>query len=250
MLNLLDSGNLLTTSLLATTLFAAVLAYLRNAPNTIFIWIKSQFTVSIIISEKTSAYEWVSYWLNAHPYTKKARRLELITKYEDDDEWNPQHKDKPNRPTIVFTPAKGQHLLSYKGRYIWLNHSAENVPQGTMQQKQSRNYELSVTGRDQSFLRELLNEIMLFALPEGEPATFVTCSAYGSWNNTITKKPRSRNSVILPENTLNNVIDDIKEFLTKTMDRIDVLFQFVVVICFKEYLALVKHPLLWLLLVN
>jgi len=83
-------------------------------------YLKSSTTITLEINSKDESYQWFIEWMAQHPYSKQATQLSLETAY-DSESGTPQN----NRPKIILTPCVGNHLLMYKGKYIWLNRNRD-----------------------------------------------------------------------------------------------------------------------------
>jgi chaperone BCS1 len=232
-------NNPFASGLVFTTLIAAILAYARNVPKKLLAYFWTQFAVCAEIKSTDPAFSWIAMWLDHQPYSKKTRRLSVQTYYKSDDNEDDGpcafdvagNRRKKNRPKILFTPATGQHIFWYKGRFIWLSRSQTNAGNGQgggggggggSSGFQLENFYLWVLGRKQTVIREILKEAMQMAMPEGSPETWVIPSAEGRWQGAVRRKPRTRDSVILDGSDLDYLVTDASNFL-KNKDWYDAL---------------------------
>lgn len=216
--------NQFASGLLLTTILAACLAYMRNLPLRLWNWLWSQFAVCAEVKNSDPSFNWISMWLDQQPYSKKVRRLTLYTYHKDDDDDDddifvdsPTARRKKNRPRVLFTPSAGDHIFWYKGRLVWLSRAkSEATPNngslpGMLPERES--FHIWVLGRDQAIIRDIVNDAMALALPDGVPETCVIPSSDGRWQSAIHRRPRSTASVILEEGVINSLVEDAKKFL-------------------------------------
>jgi chaperone BCS1 len=215
--------NQFVVGMMFTTILAATLAYMRNVPQRLWSYFWAQFAVSAEVKNTDPAFNWLAVWLDQQPYSKKTRRLTVYTHHKDDDDDDSDYdvigRKKKSRPRVLFTPAPGEHLFFYKGKLVWLSRiksdaAASNNPvSGTNTQLERESFMIWVLGRSQQLLREIIQDAMDLALPEGSPETCVIPSVDGRWQSAIHRRPRTKGSVILENNGLEGLIDDAQKFL-------------------------------------
>lgn len=220
--------NQFAAGMLLTTLLAGSLAYLRNVPTYLVQLFWRQFSVTVEVRSIDTAFQWINIWLDEHPYSKYARNIAASTYYPRDREAEDFDYDsfagngpvtRRNRPRILFTPAKGEHLLWYHGRPLWLSRTrAAQEPNGrgsTGTSVERESITISVLGRDQAPIRALLYDAMQLAMPAEQPETVIIASAEGRWGTPVRRKPRTSSTVILEVGVLDKLINDAKVFLTR-----------------------------------
>lgn len=187
-----------------------ILALARDIPKRLFIWLKSQVTIMVVVTNSDTCFNWLTLWLNEHPYTKKARRLAVSTQQRS-------RKDEDGTPVkIIFSPSPGNHFLSYKGKWIWLSRVRKDPVANNMASFMERPEEFTFTmfGRDQQVIRELINEAHEVMLAQQQKGASVFTHTWSYWTKLRCYEPRPFESVILPGNMAEEILEDIKEFLT------------------------------------
>lgn len=184
----------------------AVMATLRQLPTQAAQWIRSRFTVSIQIVDRDPMFEWTKVWLDAHPYSKKARSLMCALERSDDEEFSAESR-------MLFTPAHGTHLLRHKGRWLRL-HYGEEKPAGqeapVRGARAPETITLTMLGTTQKPLRDLVAEITSFAsAAQQKSRAYISCG--GWWSRLRNFEPRRIETVDLPvadESLICSAIDD------------------------------------------
>lgn len=173
----------------------AVMAMLRRVPSDIVHWIKSRFTVSLMIIDRDPLFEWTKIWLDAHPYSRKARNL-ICSLHRDEDEGYSLDS------RMLFAPAFGRHFFRHKGRFVWLEYNkdkpqAEGASIGP-NSKTPETMTLTIIGTKQKAIRELAAEISSFASKEQQQTVRAYISRSGWWSRLHTFQPRRFETVYLP----------------------------------------------------
>jgi len=174
-----------------------------------FVWqkIKARFIVTLEVNSRDPSYAWLYEWLNVQPYTTKTRRLTVETTYY-------QHGEGDNRPKILFIPALGSHLLTYKTRWVWMTRTqVESVTDPAAIGGVLENITLTTFGKDISFVKSIIYDAMTMALKKEKGKTTVFANGGGSWAKTAQKDIRPMVSVVLDEGIKSLLLDDICTFL-------------------------------------
>jgi hypothetical protein len=98
----------------ALMVMGALMALCRRVPFTVWNWLRLRFSVTVEILNSDPVFDWMSEWLDAHPYSKRATRLTVSTKAALGED--------AARP-VIFTPAPGNHFFIYKRR-LWCGSTA------------------------------------------------------------------------------------------------------------------------------
>src|SRR5271156_2587568 len=150
-----------------------VLALARNIPLQIWGWMKRRVTISVAITNADPCFDWLIFWLNEHPYTKKARRLVVstqkgVTSKEEDIAYDEGYGDSSVR--IIFSPSPGNHFLSYKNKWIWLRRGRKDaVPSNggnLFSLMRPEEFTFTMMGRNQQVIRELIQEAYALLLAQ------------------------------------------------------------------------------------
>lgn len=209
--------------LLVTGFVAGLLAYLRNVPHQLWSWFWLWACVRVEVRSQDQAFDWLTQWLEAHPYSRRTRRLRCTTQnahHSDHDScYDADIVDVPrkrDRPRIIFSPAPGSHVFMYRGRPVWLSRTKqealnEKVIVNGMHEREE--YDIWIFGRSQSLARQLIQDAMDLALPEDKIETIVYMSIDSTWRLVMRRKPRPIASVILEPGILEKVLADAEAFL-------------------------------------
>lgn len=203
----------------------ALMAYLRRAPGQLGAIIKRQFIVSVDVTSNDPIFNWLSIWLDQHPYSKRARCLTASLKR---DHYNNVISSTPVRatatgpdtpgPEVIFTPAPGIHLMFYRNRLLWLSRERkETNPNGNNEFSflYRETYSIRVLGHKQDVIRALIEDARQCALAQMKNEVEVFISCYGGWRRLNQYAPRPLSSVILPDDLSNSIVAQIRDFKGK-----------------------------------
>jgi chaperone BCS1 len=173
-------------------------------------WTRFQYMwmVSVEISSRDHAHSWILEWLHEQPCTKKSRRLALETTYD-------KTEDGDSKPRLIFFPSIGNHLLCYKGRWVWLQRTRDESTADFATGSAQETMTLTTFGRDRQLIRELITEAMSFVLKKEEGKTVVYTPMNGTWVKFgAPRASRPLNSVVLNAGVAENILDDILKFFS------------------------------------
>lgn len=216
---------------LLLTFTASIIALARSLPGRVWNKIKEQFVVTVTVTNTDPLFDWITLWLNDHPYSRKTRRLlaSTVANYEagnsepatvtptvpcDGDE-------EAKRPKLLLSPAKGHHFFKYKGTLLWLDRGEGGAPTESGNQKsgshsfrfREENYTLRVFGRSQTALRNLLEEVIGRAVAFQAKKISAFVGVYSHWRRLRTFTPRKLDSVILPEGVAERILQRLRDFI-------------------------------------
>lgn len=185
----------------------AAMALLRNIPVKLWYWLKDQFCVTLTVFDADPIFESLVAWLDAHPYSKRTRRLSVSTLRDDDAEASER---------ILFSPGTGNHLLRHNGRLVWLNRNRDTAPAAPGQRGRAMPIEtitLTVLGRSQQALREILGNSAELLSQRQQERVSVYLSEYGYWKRLKGTRKRPLESVVLPAGVTEKIAADVQKFL-------------------------------------
>ncbi len=196
--------------------FGGLLATLRKIPEKLWDWTKGRFSVTVHVTSDSPVFEWLTLWLDEHPYSKKARRLkagiERRKMYDDGG-----MVEAIGWPRIIISPAHGDHFFRYKRRFVWLNRSKMESKGAQPLEKmfqQAEEYTITVIGKNQSVIRELLEDAKAVAKVKQQQEERVYISRKDWWEKLTGYVPRPLESVILPDGGSEEIMTDVRAFLT------------------------------------
>eukprot|EP00163_Fabomonas_tropica_P028457 TRINITY_DN5798_c0_g1_i2.p1 TRINITY_DN5798_c0_g1~~TRINITY_DN5798_c0_g1_i2.p1 ORF type:complete len:512 (-),score=87.73 TRINITY_DN5798_c0_g1_i2:220-1755(-) len=174
--------------------------------------VRRNVTIRVEISSKDPAYEWITYWLTEHPYSKTVTDVSVLSKVER----NNTGGDAPARPKLSFIPAAGRHLLTHRGKWVWLSrkvHKKQGVTSGNSKDPQET-ITLTMLGRSRCSITALITDAMNMYVDRDRSCTVVFVGdQYGGWRRSRSRPKRSLESVILQGTLGEDVLADAKSFL-------------------------------------
>lgn len=179
----------------------SLLGYVRNIPRYISSWFERVFTCSLHVAnmDDPETFDVVRKWLAQLDKVKNTRNVTGVL----DGSW-------------VLTPAPGSYFFVFEGRPTWLYRSRKD-PQSDLK-SQSLKYQESISirmlTRNHNIILQLCETIKKFSntltIPEGSMKIYAI--DYGSWYSKGIRTGRPLESVILPDNQMERVVDDLENF--------------------------------------
>ena len=202
----------------------AIAAYARNAPANLWQYIRRKIVMELHITQRDDCFEWVVGWLAAQPYTRDvAMSLSVTSDRGSNDSPAPapvsinssSNADR-TRPRIVLSPSKGEHLMTYRGRLMWISRSDPPPSAGDdyMGYKRETLTILLLT-RQRDLARQFIEECRDFSWPPEDDRVSMYRVQYDGWTQFAKRQPRPLSSVVLREGLLADIIADVKRFITR-----------------------------------
>ncbi|HWG45210.1 MAG TPA: AAA family ATPase [Gemmataceae bacterium] len=209
---------------LVLMLVGGALYYLKQLPGRIYNFLERFFILKMEVLDEDESYQWMQVWL-----ADKLRRtlsVSVVTKRNRPDESGETEAEKDaNRPTVYFVPAVGTYFFWYKRRFVTLSRDRQENAAGPsllagsgggdakslLRNKES--FTLRIFSRNRDLARQLIEECRDKALPE-DGRMDIRIPTYGYWALGTRIKPRALDSVILDGNQAEELLIDMKEFLT------------------------------------
>lgn len=190
-------------------LFGSGIALMRNLPVKLMNLLMRQFTVTVDVVSGDALFGWLSTWLDAHPYSKSARRVTASSSNKSGD----PARSPTGSPRVLFTPAPGNHLLWLGRRPIWLSRDRKEQPVGREGWSfLQETIELRMIGRDPNAARKILEDARDLAYRD-DPTVGVYVCRWGEWHRIYEAAPRPLDTVILPAGVLEDITADAEAFL-------------------------------------
>jgi chaperone BCS1 len=182
---------------------AALLAYARSWPKTIWGWIVYHSTVEIDIPEGSEAFKWVDRWLSQHHYSeKRARRLTASS----------TRRGNESIPHVV--PAPGRHYMFEGGRFVITRRIRQALETANHSGKAyTESISLRVIGRSRTPALKILDKAFSMADKPKDDVAINYCDDYGGWFKLSEKRPRPISSIVLPGDLRDKIVDDARQFL-------------------------------------
>ena len=185
------SGNQFASGGMLLMALGAVGASLRKVPAIIWAHMVRQGTISVTIVDGIPPFDWCKEWYVEQEHCKRSRRIDMA-------------------PTSEFVLAPGKHWFFYKGRPLWVEFT-RTTDDHNVSGKRLESFTLTTVGRSQSYFRDLTKELWLShsRREEEKPALFIRDNG---WDEIGSYKPRLLNTVILPQEQKDRVINDLEQF--------------------------------------
>lgn len=182
-------------------LIGGVAAYLRGIPLAIWKFTKHQTTMSMTITDASSAFSWFRWWFQTHPKAAKIRQVDAYTPYSNGE------------TRAILGPAPGHHWFWYQGRPVWIEFTRKEEKQ-MFGSSRTESFVLTTLGRDQKFFQDLLKNLQDTheELTKDKPRLFVL--GRENWEEIEDYFPRMLESVILPPVLKTDVVADVQSFLS------------------------------------
>jgi chaperone BCS1 len=169
---------------------------------------RDRIVTTIDITNQDRVFYWLESWMSEHAGESKNRSYSVTAK----------HSDAGNNqdPNIKLTPAPGLHFFKYKGRRFWMTRHREKA------QASGRNgannswietFSISTLGGNKEMVYNMVMD--MYRSHQKFNKTSVTVkvhSSYGEWRDVADKPFRHADSIILPGNQMQEILDDLNTF--------------------------------------
>jgi len=115
---------------------------------------------------------------------------------------------------IILSPILGDHLMTFRGKWLWLvrsRESSDHDPSSSTGFLEMMTISCFSIWNDKEFLLDLLRDARRVALANSN-FTNIYDHIHGEWRLQIKCPPRPMDSVILKEGLKEEIIEDIKNF--------------------------------------
>lgn len=171
-------------------------------------FIRRRMTISMDIRDQ-DAFVALERWLHKTQYAKECRKLQVSSSW------------KKNVLTFLFTPGRGNHFFRHDKHWYWLERGLEDSDVTSLGRRSDSHAQKQETftirsyGRDVSRLKAIMVESEVLANEDKEQgvATFFL-NSWGDWRSGGLTARRKLETVILPEGIKEELVTDIKEFLS------------------------------------
>ncbi|KAG5493150.1 hypothetical protein GH5_01887 [Leishmania sp. Ghana 2012 LV757] len=188
-------------------------AFGRQASVMLQALMRRKLVVSLEVSNRDSAYEWMLRWLS-NQKTFKVQQMSVLTRTASFD----YSSSDRMRAECLFGPCPNQrHYFFYEGRPLTLTRRRrDNVSPGYSDDI-FETLEFTTIGTSATVLQNIVKEAQKFAEQEDSDHTVVYMNGGNSW--TRQSRPRSRRaieSVVLPNGMSEFILGDVKKFLSSS----------------------------------
>ena len=215
----IGQNNFLTGGL-ALMIIGGSMALLRRLPAEIWGFLVRRCSISVEIPDRDPAFRWVQCWLAEQRFARRARNLSLTTTWvshdpDPDVDADPAYSyssGKLSEARFVLSPAPGMHVLMYRKHLIVLQRIRRDLESGGPLAFQET-LNLQILGGDRRMVEDLLRETHRAAMPGIPGLNVLTATRHGCWGVSSWRPKRPLESIVLPDNLLEELLTDLREFL-------------------------------------
>eukprot|EP00201_Polytomella_parva_P012687 CAMPEP_0175059870 /NCGR_PEP_ID=MMETSP0052_2-20121109/12675_1 /TAXON_ID=51329 ORGANISM="Polytomella parva, Strain SAG 63-3" /NCGR_SAMPLE_ID=MMETSP0052_2 /ASSEMBLY_ACC=CAM_ASM_000194 /LENGTH=286 /DNA_ID=CAMNT_0016325473 /DNA_START=257 /DNA_END=1114 /DNA_ORIENTATION=+ len=193
------------------------MALSKGAFDHIYEHAKRRFLVRAELDSRDDAYRWVMHWLSQHPTFRKSQHVSVSTSLSSFGWSADTTADDSDRlaSRIMYLPAPGDHVLRFKGRWLWLSRRR---PTGTTSGHQGRmmveTLQVTTYGTSRRLLEELVEAARdRYELSSRQRTQIYSVSMEGYWTQAGSRPIRPMSSVVLPAGQAEALLADCREFL-------------------------------------
>lgn len=182
----------------------ALFSYFKQFLVWLYNQISNYFYFEIEIESTWDIGKWTDEWLITLPFNKACRKFYVYNKY-------PAQEDEPF--PIISSPGNNTlHYFFYKNKLVLLNKSKTEPKHG---ESSLKTFYIKIFTKNRKIKDDFINDIIKFQEEKNKNKIniFNNCEDY--WDNHKQITGRDINTVILPNNLKNNIIDDITQFRKK-----------------------------------
>jgi chaperone BCS1 len=189
---------------LALGAVGAAIAYLRHLPRSVLGYLKRKFVTTLVIDNRSEAFEWLVHWLDSHQYSRTCRLLTVVGYDDQDDD-----------PKLLFTPAPGLHFFWYAGHPLVVVRRIEKQNMGSQHGTPTafESFTIQTIGVGNQFLTNLMLDAAKMAKNNVAGKTlFYANSMHGDWFKLGVRTNRPNSSIVLPDGQKEKLFLDIESF--------------------------------------
>ena len=205
---------------LSLMIVGAAVALLRKVPGQFWQFVQRRFSITVEIPDRDPAFRWLQIWLANQPYAGRARDLSLATTWipagaESEaavvfDEEDSTATSPSSQVKFLLSPAPGTHLMLYRRRIVVLRRSRRDLQNGNARTFHE-DLSLQVLGGSRELIENLLAEARVMACPR-TPGVSILTARYECWETTSWQPRRPLESLVLADNTLEDLLEDLETF--------------------------------------
>lgn len=170
-------------------------------------FIYRQMLVDLEIASKDKSYGWFLEWMSHYP-SRSSRHLSIETTYK-------QHDNGSISTNFNLVPGPGKHLVRYNGAFILINRERSGRLMDLTSGSPFETITLTTLYRDRHIFTDLLREAQSKAQRKVEGKTVIYTSYGPEWRPFgQPRRKRTIDSVILDEGLKEDLLDDMKDFLS------------------------------------
>lgn len=188
-------------------LLGTALAVARQGVMRASSFVYRQLLVDLEIPSKDKSYMWFLEWMSQHKH-RSSRHLSVETNFI-------QHDNGAVSTKFSLVPGPGNHLIRYKGAYMLIKRERSGKLLDMTSGTPFETVTLTTLYRDRNLFGELLSDAKTLALKAQEGKTVIYTSWGPEWRPFgQPKKKRMIDSVILDDGIKENIVKDVRDFLS------------------------------------
>jgi len=161
------------------------------------------------------SYDWVIPWLANDSYSKKTTRLLLSTKKDREEDCSNGDRRNKSIIQVLYSPSPGNHFFKYRGKWIWLSFTRENMGESGLFLGFHDTLIFTCLKQHKGIVKDLILEAKSLYHADTEKSVGIFVHKYSRWEVLKEKNCRSLKSLIFSNNIVDELENDIKEFLGK-----------------------------------
>lgn len=195
----------------------SIIALLRKVPTAIWRWIVRNTTVCVDIASDDPIFVWLEAWFNKSEHCERSTRLIAragSASTSPNSITISERRVTDNLPVIIFSPARGMHWIRWEGKWIKFDRRREKETAVGGFTSWKDEITLTTFGRDRTILRRFIEAARAVVFTSAVRYTDIYSVGIGSgWSYLGAVRVRPSSSIILPAGLLEDLIQDLREFL-------------------------------------
>lgn len=214
--------------LISQAILLGSLAYARRIPGKVREALLSRYTITVKIVNPDLV-GWFSKWLSSQDYAKEDCRVLSAALYRGDEVTQSRGTDtevpvaesssydrERILDRILLSPGQGSHSFVHNGKRYWLERGLQEGLGDLNIFLRPEQIVIRTIGNDRSKIEEVIGAVEDFINSKKKGKYSVSLlMGWGDWKELKISRPRSFESIILPNGRIDAIMADIREFLDK-----------------------------------
>lgn len=181
-------------------------ALLRKAAQGAFIMFRRHYMITLEVPCRDKSYQWLLQWISLKG-ARKTQHLSVETSFVQRDTGHVTTE-------YSFIPSIGTHIMRYRGNYVRVERTRQQATLDIQMGIPFETVELTAFGRDRNIYFDMLEEARELALKFTEGKTLLYTAMGPEWRQFgQPRKRRPLKSVVLAQNTAENILADCRDFI-------------------------------------
>jgi len=182
------------------------LAALKKGGQFGFVLFRRHCMMTLDVPSKDKSYAWMLQWMTHH--AKQTQHLSVMTTFK-------QHDTGKISTKFDFAPSPGVHFFRYKNNWIRIERSRDKGMLDITTGQPFETVTMTSLGRNKEIFGYMLQEAQDLAVSKQEGRTVMYVPMGPDWRQFgFPRKRRPLSSVILDDNLAENILADVKEFIS------------------------------------